>query len=108
MWSAADVCHLSQIHAVSLTAKAVTHYGVTFRVAAPPMIIGLLKLPELSQYDLTSFRCIATGGAPIPVELQAGLKKVAPDAAIVDGYGLTETISSGQLVPPSFNTGQAL
>ena len=66
------------------------------------MIIGLLNLPELSQYDLTSFRCIATGGAPIPVELQAGLKKVAPDAAIVDGYGLTETISSGAACTPLF------
>ena len=86
----------------SLAAKAVTHYGVTFWVAAPPMIIGLLNLPELSQYDLTSFRCIATGGAPIPVELQAGLKKVAPNAAIVDGYGLTETVSSGAACTPLF------
>lgn len=85
-----------------VAAQAISHYHITYWVAATPMIIGLLDLPNLSSYDLTSFRCIVTGGASVPVELQSKLTKVAPYAAIVEGYGLSETASSGGACTPLY------
>jgi acyl-CoA synthetase (AMP-forming)/AMP-acid ligase II len=85
-----------------VAARAISHYRITFWVAATPMIIGLLDLPELGSHDLTSFRCIVTGGASVPIELQTKLTKVAPYAAIVEGYGLSETASSGGACTPVY------
>lgn len=83
-----------------LAAQATMMYHVSYWVAAPPMIIGLLNLPDLANYDLSSFRCIVTGGTTIPVDLQEKLKKVSPNASIVEGYGLTETALQGGAATP--------
>ena len=83
-----------------VAASAIERYKVTFWVAATPMIIGLLGLPDVSHYDFTSLRCITTGGAAIPVELQKKLGEAAPRAVITEGYGLSETIVQGGAVTP--------
>jgi long-chain acyl-CoA synthetase len=66
------------------------------------MVIALLNLPNIRDYNFTSFRCIWTGGAPISVELQNKLKELAPRAAIGEGYGLSEVISQGGACTPLF------
>lgn len=83
-----------------VAARAIERYKVTFWVAATPMVIGLLGLPDVKDYDFTSFRCITTGGASVPVELQKKLAEVAPRAVITEGYGLSETICQGGAVTP--------
>ncbi|MBI5439776.1 MAG: AMP-binding protein [Deltaproteobacteria bacterium] len=83
-----------------LAAQTITRYRCTFWVAATPMIIALLALPEVERYELGSLRCVVTGGAPISVELQNRFSTLAPKAAMAEGYGLSETICQGGAVTP--------
>jgi acyl-CoA synthetase (AMP-forming)/AMP-acid ligase II len=85
-----------------VVARAITHYRCTYWVGATTMMIALLSLPDVKQYDFTSFRVLLTGGTPISVELQNQLKELAPRAAIGEGYGLSETISHGGAVTPLY------
>jgi long-chain acyl-CoA synthetase len=83
-----------------VVAHTITYYHCTFWVAATTMVIALLGLPNISDYDFTSFRCLWSGGAPISVELQNKLRELAPKAAIGEGYGLSETITQGGTCTP--------
>lgn len=83
-----------------VVAQAITYYRCTFWVGATTMVIALLSLPDIKQYDFTSFRCLWSGGTPISVELQKKLKELAPSAIIGEGYGLSETISQGGAITP--------
>ena len=86
-----------------VAAQAIQHYGCTFWVGATTMMIALLGLPNIKDYDLTSLRLMWTGGAPISVELQNQIKELVPGAAIGEGYGLSETASHGGACTPPFH-----
>jgi long-chain acyl-CoA synthetase len=83
-----------------VVAQAIGHYRCTGWVAATTMVIALLSLPNVKEYDFSSLRCLVTGGAPISVELQERLKELAPSAIVGEGYGLSETICHGGAVTP--------
>lgn len=85
-----------------VVARAVTHYRCTYWVGATTMIIALLNLPNVAEYDFSSFRFIWTGGASISVELQKKLEELAPRAMIGEGYGLSEVISQGGACTPPY------
>jgi acyl-CoA synthetase (AMP-forming)/AMP-acid ligase II len=85
-----------------VVARAVTYYRCTYWVGTTTMIIALLNLPNIKDYDFSSFRCIWTGGASISVDLQNGLKKLAPKAFIGEGYGLSEVMSQGGACTPLY------
>jgi long-chain acyl-CoA synthetase len=85
-----------------VVAQAVTRYRCTYWVGAPTMVIALLNLPHLEAYDFSSFRCIWSGGASISAELQANLKRLAPNAVVGEGYGLSEVMSQGGACTPLF------
>jgi long-chain acyl-CoA synthetase len=81
-------------------ARAISAYQVTGWVGATTMLVALLNMPGLESYDFSSFRYICTGGAPIGVELQRRMLELAPQALIMEGYGLTESVSQGGAVTP--------
>jgi len=83
-----------------VVAEAISLNRCTGWVAAPTMLTALMQLPDMERYDISSFRYICTGGAPIAVEVQRRIKELAPGAVIVEGYGLTESISQGGTVTP--------
>lgn len=85
-----------------VVARAVTLYRCTYWVGATTMIIALLNLPNVSEYDFSSFRFIWTGGASISVDLQKKLEELAPRAMIGEGYGLSEVISQGGACTPPY------
>jgi acyl-CoA synthetase (AMP-forming)/AMP-acid ligase II len=85
-----------------VAARAITDYRCTFWVGATTMVIALLNLPNVTDYNFSSFRCIWTGGATISVELQNGLKKLAPKAVVGEGYGLSEVMSQGGAITPLY------
>jgi acyl-CoA synthetase (AMP-forming)/AMP-acid ligase II len=85
-----------------VVAQAITLYRCSYWAGATTMVIALLNLRNLGDYDFSSFRCIVTGGATISAELQRKLKELAPDAAIVEGYGLSETASQGGACTPLY------
>jgi acyl-CoA synthetase (AMP-forming)/AMP-acid ligase II len=80
--------------------RAIVHYKCTAWVGATTMLIALLQVPEIRKYNLGSFRYICSGGSPVTVEIQEKVKELAPHALIVDGYGLTESVSQGGAITP--------
>jgi long-chain acyl-CoA synthetase len=64
------------------------------------MLIALLQLRDIKNYDMGSFRYICSGGSPITPEIQKKVKELVPAASIVDGYGLTESVSQGGAITP--------
>jgi long-chain acyl-CoA synthetase len=85
-----------------VVAQAIGLYHCTFWVGATTMVIALVNLPNVTDYDFTSFRAIWTGGASVSVELQKKLKELAPRSTIGEGYGLSETITQGGAITPLF------
>jgi acyl-CoA synthetase (AMP-forming)/AMP-acid ligase II len=85
-----------------VVAQAISSYHCTFWVGATTMVIALVNLPNIGDYNFTSFRAIWTGGASVSVELQNKLKELAPKAVIGEGYGLSEVMSQGGACTPLF------
>jgi len=83
-----------------IVAEAISRYGNTGYLTAPTALIALLQWPDIKKYDFTSLRFVLTGGAPIPMEIQARLKELAPNAVIGEGYGLSETFAQGGALTP--------
>ncbi len=66
------------------------------------MIISLLSLPNINDYDFSSLRCVWSGGASISVELQDQLRELMPNTAIGEGYGFSEGLMIGGANTPLF------
>ncbi len=86
----------------AVAAKAISYYRCTAWVAAPTMIIALLSLPDIKDHNLTCLRCLATGGAPISVELQKKMKELLPYTIVGEGYGMSETLPQGGATTPFY------
>lgn len=81
-------------------ARAITEHRVTAWVGAPTMIVALLQLPDIRNYDLSSLRYICCGGSSFGPELKKKVQELAPRAFILEGYGLTESVAHGGAVTP--------
>jgi long-chain acyl-CoA synthetase len=63
---------------------------VTVFEGVPTMYGAMLHAPDRSQYDASSLRLCASGGAAMPVELMRAFE-AAFDCKVLEGYGLSET-----------------
>ncbi len=63
---------------------------VTIMLCVPTMYVALLQYPDKADYDLSTPRICASGGASLPVEVLRGFD-AAFGAMILEGYGLSET-----------------
>ena len=72
---------------------------VTGFPVVPTMVAMLLKMRDLSGYDLSSLRYITNAGAALPVEHIRRLQKLLPHVKIFSMYGLTECIRVCYLPP---------
>lgn len=62
---------------------------VTRFFAVPPMVLGLAKLPQVADFDLSSLKQIFSGAAPLGAELaEEAASRVGCE--VVQGYGMTE------------------
>jgi long-chain acyl-CoA synthetase len=66
------------------------------------MIIALLSLPNIRDYNLQSIFSLNTGGAPVSVELQRQLKELLPRTIVGEGYGMSETLPQGGATTPLY------
>jgi long-chain acyl-CoA synthetase len=70
------------------TMAAVTEYGVTAIVGAPPVYLAWSMLPDLA--PLRTVRLLLSGAAPLAPEVRERMKALA-GVVVHEGYGLTET-----------------
>lgn len=68
----------------------ITEEKVTGFPIVPTMVAMLLKMRDLSGYDLSSLRYITNTGAALPVEHIRSLQKLLPHVRIFSMFGLTE------------------
>lgn len=59
----------------------------------PAMVWQVVEHPDFDKYDTSSVESIGYGGAPAAPELVEKIKKLFPNRAPSNGYGLTETSS---------------
>lgn len=81
--------------------KAVQKYRPTLMAAVPTIFVAFVNHPDIDQYDLSSFLCCVSGGAPLPPEVCRQFES-RTGAIIFEGYGLSETspIASGNPANP--------
>jgi long-chain acyl-CoA synthetase len=65
----------------------------------PTMWIALVNHPGIEKRDLKSLRVIASGGAPLPVEIAERAHKLT-GLSLTNGWGMTETSPAG-ISPPA-------
>lgn len=71
---------------------------ITTFPGVPTMFIGLLAHPLTRELDLTSLKMCNSGGAPLPLDVQQRYQEVA-GCALREGWGMTETTTSGTFTP---------
>lgn len=68
---------------------------ITYFIGVPLMSIEMAEHPRRGEFDLTSCRTFAAGGAPRPADHVARLRNRFPAGYPILGYGLTETNAVG-------------
>lgn len=77
-----------------LLLQTIAREGVTVLPAVPTVFQGLLDHPDFAHTDVSKMRFAATGATTIPVVLIERMQAAFGPAAVVTGYGLTETAGS--------------
>lgn len=80
--------------------QTISQYKPTYMLGSPTMYIALLNHPDLGNYDLSSFKVLLSGSAPLPVEIIKELERKT-GAHIFEGYGLSEATTSTHRTPIS-------
>jgi acyl-CoA synthetase (AMP-forming)/AMP-acid ligase II len=71
--------------------QAIERYRCTWLTAVPPMIAMMLQEGELlRQTDLSSVRALRMGSAPVSASLMAQIRRILPQARVINAYGTTE------------------
>ncbi|KAJ7527569.1 hypothetical protein O6H91_16G061100 [Diphasiastrum complanatum] len=65
-------------------------YRVTVAPFVPPIVLAIAKSPLVSSYDLSSVRLVLSGAAPLGKDLEDAFKEKLPQAALGQGFGMTE------------------
>ena len=73
---------------------AIEHHGVTVLPGVPTMFHAMVT-GEHQGRDLSGARIAISGGAPMPAETLRAMAELLPQLTYLEGYGMTETCSSG-------------
>ncbi|KNY21681.1 AMP-binding protein [Methylobacterium sp. ARG-1] len=79
---------LPRLFESTLMLSLIERFRGTIVLAVPTMLIRMLDDPTLAARDISSWRLVTLGGAPVPPELVARAEALGPNLAI--GYGQTE------------------
>ncbi|KAF5589838.1 phenylacetyl ligase [Fusarium subglutinans] len=87
---------------LDLLLKTASEYKIRELVVVPPILIRLVREPELvSTYDLSHVERFSSGAAPLSREILTLLEKTFPGTGFKQGYGMTESCSTITSHPPS-------
>jgi acyl-CoA synthetase (AMP-forming)/AMP-acid ligase II len=78
----------------------IDRYQVTGAPFAPTMLNMLLQHPKIDEFDLSSLRTIAYGGASMPVEVLRRAMARFPQAEFMQGFGMTELAGNVLFLDP--------
>ncbi|OGP72225.1 MAG: acyl-CoA synthetase [Deltaproteobacteria bacterium RBG_16_50_11] len=78
--------------------QMIERWKVTSTIGAITVFIALMNDPEIGKYDLSSFRKVYSGGAPVIPAVVERFEKLT-GTYIHNVYGLTESTSPATLVP---------
>ncbi|KAF5634279.1 phenylacetyl ligase [Fusarium sp. NRRL 52700] len=82
--------------------KTASEYKIRELVVVPPILIRLVREPELvSKYDLSHVERFSSGAAPLSREILTLLERTFPGTGFKQGYGMTESCSVITSHPPS-------
>ena len=68
----------------------------------PTMYMAIINHPEVSKHDLKHLKFCASGGAPLPVEVQEKFESLT-GCKLLEGWGMTETAPAGTSNPVAPN-----
>lgn len=77
---------------------AIQKYRITIAPLVPPIVLGMVKQPVVSQFDLSSVRLVFSGAAPLGADLAGQLSRKL-GCPVVQGYGMTEASPVTHLSP---------
>ena len=72
---------------------------ITYSILVPTIYTLCVMHPELSSYDLSSWRIGCFGGAPMPIATIELLATQLPQLELINAYGATETTSPTTIMP---------
>jgi long-chain acyl-CoA synthetase len=81
------------------TLSDIAAHRIECLAGVPTMWIALLEHPDLARADLSSLRWCNSGGAALPVEIQARVERLT-GRPMGGGWGMTETAPAGIVLPP--------
>jgi fatty-acyl-CoA synthase len=82
--------------------RYVAENAITHVLWVPTMLYEILRLPSLSQYDMSSLRMIMCGGQPVSAATTERAHAAFPDTDFIQVYGLTEGGGSVSFVPREY------
>ncbi|RZC70513.1 hypothetical protein C5167_033646 [Papaver somniferum] len=76
---------------LQMVLRSVEKYRVTHLFVVPPIMLALAKQSFMKNYDLSSLKVLGSGAAPLGKDIMEECSRNLPHAAILQGYGMTET-----------------
>jgi 4-coumarate--CoA ligase len=73
--------------------KVVSENQIKELLLVPPILIRLVRDPEVDKYDLSCVQRFSSGAAPLSQEILDLLQKKFPQTGFKQGYGMTESCS---------------
>jgi long-chain acyl-CoA synthetase len=78
--------------------KDICEKKVTVFPGVPTMYVAIVNHPGVENLDLSSIKWCASGGAPLPLEVQKRFQHIS-GCRLAEGWGMTETSPTGTFTP---------
>ena len=83
---------------VAEVVKDICDKKITSFPGVPTMYVAIINYPGVETLDLSSIKWCASGGAPLPLEVQQRFQAVS-GCRLAEGWGMTETSPTGTFTP---------
>jgi long-chain acyl-CoA synthetase len=83
---------------VDAVVKDLVGKKITSFPGVPTMYVAIINYPNIEKMDLSSIKWCASGGAPLPLEVQQRFEELT-GCRLAEGWGMTETSPTGTFTP---------